>query len=195
MSSRYYRIGMVAIIALLVVIFLVYQLTQPVSNLPERPYVTERNQALGFSLAFPTGDAGYYLDQSVELDEPDGLRKVMTLVPYQSLKDYWEPSPGTETPPAITAYIFDNLRSLTLADWLRRFNDFSRLSLALAPPTETTINGAPAVRYEADGLYRANVVAVESSGKIVLLIGEFHDRNSYLYTDFWSVVASFAFAD
>lgn len=185
---------MVMVVVLLTVLLLVYYTTTPKETVSARPYITEVNSSLGYSFMFPSGDAGFFLDQSGEFQDSDGFRKALVLVPYVSLGDYWRPAADTPSPPVIRIFIFDNIRALPLGDWLSRLNDFSRYQQALDTPIETTINGFSALRYTADGPYRANVVAIQSGNRIALLVGEYTDPNSSLYSDFWSVVAAFNFS-
>jgi len=191
MSPKVYRVGMLMVVVLLAVLLLVNFLTTPEETVSARPYITEVNTSLGYSFTFPSGDAGFFLDQSDEFQDSDGFRKALVLVPYVSLSDYRRPATDTAIPPVISIFIFDNIRALPLGEWLSRFNDFSRYDRALDTPTATTINDLEALRYSADGPYHANVVAVQSGNRIALLVGEYTDSNSSLYSDFWSIVAGF----
>lgn len=179
---------------LAIVLVAAWQLSSsnPVPTTDVRPSVTEANLNIGYRFDFPTGERGFYLDQSTDLNEPDGLRKALVLIPYSDLEAYWEPAEGAELPPVINIYVFDNVGNLSLREWVERFGDFSRQNLAVNSIEETTIAGANALRYEADGLYRANVIAIEQAGQVALLVGEFTDRDTQLFSDYWNIAASFS---
>lgn len=157
-----------------------------------RTIISESNSDIGYSFSFPSGDSGFYLDQSADLTEADGLRKAIVLIPYADLNSYWAPSEGSTPPPVVNIYVFDNIANLKISDWVTKYDVFSRHSRAVSSIDETTLNGATALRYETDGSYRSYVLVLSRGNQVAVLIGEFTDPDTQLFNDFWNIAASFA---
>jgi len=102
-------------------------------------------------------------------------------------------APG-ESPPTITIAAYRNPANLTPATWAGEYPQFSNLPLMVGEARETTIAGAPAIRYLVDGLYRMDTVLVAHRTTIYLISGGFLEEDSLVRRDFETFVESLSLA-
>lgn len=137
------------------------------------------NDQYGFSFDIPEG-------YDIRETQPRSGEHYIMLSP----KGFQAPQ-GGEGPPMITVHVIRaNSTSTDLSSWLRS-NNVSNFNLATGSLASTTVDGTAAVRYNHDGLYAARVVALIHRGNIILITGQYMDRNDPIYSDFDKVVSSF----
>lgn len=182
------------IIALIILLLiggsLYFLLKSGILESPERLENSYRNEVYGISFEYPEG---YVLD---ERELGNGERRHYHISLFEDtpfVRDLLAGNViGTEAPPAISVDFFqNNLDNEPLWRWIRGNNN-SNWKLSDERYASTTVGGAEAVKYTADGLYRGDYIVFLHGGNVVMLSVTYHTQGDKLRDDFGkTVVPSF----
>lgn len=151
-----------------------------------------RDTTIGYRFTYPKGPSGYVLVSDTETTHADFVSGVI-LFDRAEYEEFLRATDAREGPPAMHVRVYENTQNLDAPVWTDRNQNESNVHLAFGEPEETTLAGANAVRYTADGLFPTDTYVVASHGYIFVLMGSYFDRESALYKDFQDLVRSFTF--
>ncbi len=100
---------------------------------------------------------------------------------------------GGEGPPTFTLQIYRNTENLTPQAWVERNPQLSNLPLKIGETQELEVSDAPAIAYDADGLYPNRNLVFTHGELLYYLNGSYLERESALYRDFTPLVESIEF--
>lgn len=150
---------------------------------------TYTSPALGLTFAYRPGPSGYVIEEREPAQPTDLLG---TVVAIQSA-DVGQAPEGGEGPPTITMQAFKNATNLAPEAWAEANVQYSNINLKMGEVQTTQVNGAPGIRYMADGLYASENVVVARGETIYIFTGMFMDENSDLRRDFAPLLNSVRF--
>ena len=141
------------------------------------------NAELGFSLEYRERPEGYFLQEPRGPSEHPDFLKTLVLIDKKEHEELLNSSNGREGPPTITMLVFENPEKLQPGAWAEA-NNVSNIALLRGEIVETSIGGAPAIRYEVDGLYLSDTVIVASGSYIYVISGSYLEEGSDIRRDF-----------
>ncbi len=157
---------------------------------PTAPYVSE---TYGFQFNYPVGADGYLLAEPIVASPAEGAAKTILLVHADDVELYTNPPIGGEGPPAISIYVFNNINKQRPQAWAEAQLAYSNLGLALSEIEETTVDGALAIRYRADGLYPSNTTVITNGSWVYVVSGSYRDETAPTYRDYDTLLSSITF--
>jgi hypothetical protein len=89
--------------------------------------------------------------------------------------------------------VYKNTKNLSARAWADENKSVSNIGLKVGDITDATIQGAKGIRYDVDGLYRAQTLVVTSNGYVYIISASYLDENSATYKDFASILGAFLF--
>lgn len=151
------------------------------------------DRSLGFGFEFKKGNDGYVLEVpphgNEEASDFEDAVFLMQKADYDAMK-----SGGVmEGPPSITVLVYKNTKNLSARAWADANKTVSNIGLKAGEVSDTTIQGAKGIRYDVDGLYRAQTLVVSSNGYVYVISGSYLDENSAIFKDFGTILGSFLF--
>lgn len=147
--------------------------------------------SLGLEFQYPTGADGYILKEIDSLEAPADLVREIVLTRTEDA-DKNLPAEG-EGPPTLTLLVFKNTSKQWPQIWADQHVQYSNINLKIGEVSETTVGGANAIRYIADGLYASQNIVLAHGDYVYMISGMFIDKNSPLYSDFEPLVKSVRF--
>lgn len=148
-----------------------------------------QNSTYGISFIYEAGANGYVLlEPDPDVADTAGLVDALMLMDAPSFRMLQMADEPQEGPPAISILVLENPDAVPVEEWIGNVNDVVVPDLSTF--REAAINTAPAIRFEADGLYRSNNVAFAHEGHIFLISGGFIDRDSKIVDDFETLLNS-----
>ncbi|HEU4677769.1 MAG TPA: hypothetical protein VFS75_03585 [Candidatus Paceibacterota bacterium] len=196
---------LLTITLIVAVIFVAYFLTRPKANAPlsapegvESPVPLEndaltlyRDESLGLSFTYPSGDAGYVVrDPRIAEREAE---KTIVLVHAADAAVYDTPAADGELPPTLSIVVYDNASKQFPGAWAESHTAQSGYGQKIGDAEDLVVGGANAIRYAADGLYRASVTVIAHGSRIYVVRGEYLDEASPIYRDYESLLDSITF--
>jgi hypothetical protein len=142
------------------------------------------------TLAYRTNPDGYRLDTFTRRTDDDPTFVSAAVLLRKSDYDQLGNSAPREGPPTImvAAYRIDAAQSPRA--WAEQYPQFSNLPLLIGERSDSTIVGAPALRYTIDGLYRTNMALVAHNGFMYVFAGAYVEENSSLQRDLETILQS-----
>jgi len=185
---------LIILVALVIVVagyFLFRTDATEVSQGPGTQYSTLSSSELGIEFSYRAGPQGYMLEESTAGDVQAGLLKTFTLI---SAEDASREMPiGGEGPAVIAILIFENPQNQRPQAWADTHLPYSSINLKMGDVSETTVGGANAIRYRADGLYASENAVVAHGDSIYVITGQFMDEDSDMRRDFQPLLESVRF--
>lgn len=152
---------------------------------------TFSSSELGLEFNYKAGSDGYVLEEMSSSAVGSGPMK--TLVLTRSEDKLSGVPVGGEGPPTITLNIFDNKNKQWPQTWVDTHTQYSNINLKITNPVETSIGGAKAIRYMADGLYVSDNVVITHGDSVYMVSGMFLEEDSNLRRDFQPLLDSIRF--
>ncbi|MFA5996449.1 MAG: hypothetical protein WC790_01865 [Candidatus Paceibacterota bacterium] len=154
-------------------------------------YSTFSSSELGIEFSYRSGPQGYVLEESAPADAQAGLVKVLTLIRAEDASR--EMPVGGEGPAIMAVHIFENPQKQWPQMWADTHIPYSNINLKTGDVSETTVGGANAIRYIADGLYASENAVVAHGDSIYVITGQFLDKDSDIRRDFQPLLESIRF--
>jgi len=151
------------------------------------------NEDVGFSFEYRERPQGYFLQEPRGADEHPDFAEVLVLTNKKEHEELLQSTNGREGPPTITTLIFNNPERLSPSAWADANPGLSNIGLIRGDVVETSVAGAPAIRYTADGLYLSDTLIIANGGYIYAITGSYLEENSLIRRDFEPFLTSFAF--
>src|SRR3990167_6780193 len=151
------------------------------------------NEDVGFSFEYRERPQGYFLQEPRGADEHPDFAEVLVLTNKKEHEELLQSTNGREGPPTITMLIFNNPERLSPSAWADANLGLSNIGLIRGEVVETSVAGAPAIRYTADGLYLSDTLIVANGGYIYAITGSYLEENSRIRQDFEPFLASITF--
>src|SRR3989344_3027470 len=151
------------------------------------------NEDVGFSFEYRERPQGYFLQEPRGADEHPDFAEALVLTNKKEHEELLQSTNGREGPPTITMLIFNNPERLSPSMWADANLGLSNIGLIRGEVVETSVAGAPAIRYTADGLYLSDTLIVANGGYIYAITGSYLEENSRIRQDFEPFLASITF--
>ncbi|MEZ4104068.1 MAG: hypothetical protein R3B60_02145 [Candidatus Paceibacterota bacterium] len=162
------------------------------------------NEEFNFSFAYESGETALSsIESSPEQLGNGSLQQMYVLMESKAMIDFQNKEEGTEAPATISILVFDpDLSSSTLEvatsstvgeeikSWAMANNGFTNINLAKGEVEEIKVDGAPAVKYQTDGLYEQDVYIARYRGLVYLFVGQYLEVGDYMDTSFDKVMES-----
>lgn len=149
------------------------------------------DQEINLEFTYPEGDDGYILKQMGASGEVLGLVDFIVLT---KTEDTLKEIPiGGEGPAIISIAVYENTKKEWPAVWVMNNPRLSNYNLKMEEPRETSVDGAKAVNYFADGLYASNNFIVTNGKYVYVFSGQYLDKDSKIFTDFENILSSVKF--
>ena len=149
--------------------------------------------ALGFGFEYKKGKSGYVLDVpphgNEEAADFEDAIVLMQKVDYDAVQS----GSAMEGPPSITLLVYKNPKKLSARAWADANESVSNINLKIGEILDTTIQRAKGIRYEVDGLYRAETLVVTYGDYVYVLSGSYLDTESAIHKDFSALLGTFIF--
>lgn len=151
------------------------------------------DESLGLGFEFKKGDDGYVL--SVPPHGNEEAADFESAIVLMSKSDYEATQNGTamEGPPSITVLVYKNTKNLSARAWADANKSVSNIDLKIGEVSDTTIQGAKGIRYDADGLYQSETLIVTFGEYVYVLTGSYADKESAIRKDFSTILGTFIF--
>lgn len=151
-----------------------------------------KNNDLGFSFEYEKSPKGYIAQEILSINNPLFAGGVVLTgrSEYEEIKQSLD---AREGPPTISVEVYKNTEILSPALWVTKHPKESNSGMMLGATTETTVGGANAVQYTADGLYATNTYVIAHANYMFVLRGAYLDQATSMYIDFQNIVDSFKF--
>src|SRR3989344_98018 len=147
---------------------------------------------LGLQFDYKVGLTGYVLEERVSALAGTLVRTLTLFQTEDKIKGILE---GGEGPAVIAIQVFNNPQGESPETWANENVQYSNINLKQGEISKTSIGGAPAIRYMADGLY-ASEIAVFTKGEYAYIItGQFIDADSDIRRDFVPFLDSIRFME
>jgi len=154
-------------------------------------FTTYSNPEFGVEFTYPDGPSGYVLDESISANPDTGLVHTIVLMRAEDAENSLPID--SEGPPTITLQIFNNTDNQLALGWAETFSLLSNFNLKTSDVTQSTVDGANAISYMADGLYTSDNVVVTQGEHVYMVSEMFTDSESQLRNDFLQLVESIRF--
>lgn len=167
------------------------------------------NEDLNFSFTYESGETALSSMETLpQQSENPNLLKMYVLMESKALDEFnkdKENEEGREAPPAISVLVFErastteaeNATSSSSFDrikkWAEDNSQFSSINLAQGNIEETKIDGAPAIHYQADGLYAQDIYVVKYGKRMYLFVGQHLEEGDYMQTSYNKLIGSVLF--
>ncbi|RJQ35052.1 hypothetical protein C4556_00875 [Candidatus Parcubacteria bacterium] len=151
------------------------------------------NENIGFSFEYRERPQGYFLQEPRGTDEHPDFVKALVLTNKQEYEELLQSTNGREGPPTITTLIFNNPERLSPSAWADANPGLSNIGLIRGEVVETSVAGAPAIRYAADGLYLSDNVIIANGSYIYAITGFYLEEDSRIREDFEPFLHSITF--
>lgn len=151
------------------------------------------DRSLGFGFEFKKGNDGYVLDVPPHGNEEAADFEDAVVLMHKPDYDAMQSGGAMEGPPSITVLVYKNTKNLSARAWADENKSVSNIGLKVGDITDATIQGAKGIRYDVDGLYRAQTLVVTSNGYVYIISASYLDENSATYKDFASILGAFLF--
>ncbi len=145
----------------------------------------------GMTFEYATGVDGYVIEERIPVAADEEAIKTIVLIPSEDATN--DPPLGGEAPPALSVTLYKNNENLSPQAWAERNPQHSNIHLLQGATVSSTIAGADAIRYMADGLYVSENIVISHNGMIYLITGQFIDHHSDIRRDFSPLVESINF--
>lgn len=208
--------GIVAVVTI-IILGAVYYFFGPPSN--DRTVVTNTtetiaNEDLNFSFSYESGETALSSMETVpEQFGSSTLKKMYMLMETKELESFNQAKANGETreaPPAISILVFDKASTTEatstsstatstnssverVKQWAKENNQFTNINLATGNIEETEIDGASAIHYQTDGLYKQDVYVARYGKKMYLFVGQSFSDGDYMQEAFKKVIDSVLF--
>lgn len=152
-----------------------------------------RSDDLGIRFEYRVEPDGYTLVEQEASNFPH--EDVVAYVSLFNTKEYaalLASSVPAEGPPTITVVVYNNPHHYTPREWVEQERFVSNVDLANVEAAEFQFNGAPAVRYSADGLYTNDIIVAENNGRIYYISGSYGVEDSPIRRDFLDMLQYFS---
>lgn len=152
------------------------------------------DETIGFSFDYRQSPDGYVVKEM-----PSGYNNseefVKTIIVRLTKDEALLQGPNVpgEAPPAISINIFKNTEKLWPAVWADKNPMYSNTNTKPGDVIETSVGGAKAVTYSADGLYVMQNFVVTNGDYVFVLTGEQIAEHDRVALDFGQLVESFKF--
>ncbi len=189
------KISYLIILLVIVLIggYFVFSGDKGVENLPESSNTTIHSDSeFGFEFSYRTGPDGYVLEEVRPTDL--GTNFIKALILFRTEDTEREMPVGGEGPPVMAVAVFDNPERQSPQVWADTNVQYSTINLKIGDVSETTVGGASAIRYMADGLYVSENLIVANGEHIYIITGQFLDQDSDIRRDFSPLVQSIRFS-
>ena len=154
------------------------------------------NEALGFSFDYRTGPNGYVLQEAkAQVGTKTDFVTNIVLTGTKELAAFREQAEAREGPPTIGVMVFKNSQNLFPEEWAKENRTYSNIDLVVGDQVEMEVDGAKAVRYIVDGLYRLDTVVVAEKNYIYVFTGALVEGDSPIEKDFEPFLDSVRFVD
>lgn len=151
-----------------------------------------RDETFGYQFSYERNPVGYIAIDENESQDPDFLYGII-LFDRNEYEAFQENTDAREGPPAIHVRVYSNSEKMSAFDWPQSNPLASNINLALAEPSEATIDGANAAYYVVDGLYPTETYVIAHGQYIYVLSGSYLEKDSNIYKGFQSIIDSFTF--
>lgn len=151
------------------------------------------DRSLGFAFEFKKGKEGYVLTVPPHGNEEASDFEDAVVLMQKSDYDAMQSGSAMEGPPSITALVYKNTKKLSARAWADANKSVSNIELKIGEVTDTIVQGAQGVRYEIDGLYRAEMLVVTFGDYVYVLSGSYLDAESAIRNDFSAMLNTFIF--
>ncbi len=208
--------GIVAVITV-IILGAVYYFFGPPSN--DRTVVTNTtetitNEDLNFSFSYESGETALSSMETVpEQFGSSTLQKMYMLMETKELESFNQAKATgeiREAPPAISVLVFNKATTTEatatsstatstdssierVKQWAKENNQFTNINLATSDIEETEIDGASAIHYQTDGLYKQDVYVARYGKKMYLFVGQYFSEDDYMQNAFKKVIESVLF--
>lgn len=183
-------ISIIIILLVFVGLYFVLSISENTKNQEvNRSTAVYSSKELGIEFTHPVGQDGYVLEENTPAVE-QGLLKTVVLIRAEDVNKI---PVGGEGPATITLNVFKNLKKQWPRIWADEHVQSSNINLKVGDVLETTVGGANAIRYKADGLYASDTIVVAHGENIYVIRGMYIDENSLLRMDFSPIVQSIRF--
>ena len=199
------KVALIFILVLLVGVVLVYILQTSLrgtleEGIADTPVGDEtvseqyKDAVSGLTFSYRAGSDAYIL---LEQDSNDITAethvKTVTLMRLNEYEEVLASTEPREGPPAIQLHVFENPNQLSPNAWAEEYLAYSNFNLIIGDSEETTVSGAEAITYRADGLYVSENYVVVHGDNAYVLTGQFLDESSDIRQDFAELVSSITF--
>lgn len=156
---------------------------------------TVADEGTGITFTYKAGNGGYRLIEPATTQYgDDSLVKAYVMMPEEDYQRIERGEYGAgEAPPTITLFVLNDADDSDATEWARAHNLFTNIELAMGTPTQTTVGGADALQYRADGLYAMDTYIVSSNGKKYVISGSFISAGTPITADFAALLGSISF--
>jgi hypothetical protein len=186
------------VICLLVVAFLAYSNLVPRAQAPEEIPKTENgngseskrvvNEAFGFSYSYRSGADGYAVVTPESAVRKD-LVFSQSIMDKDDYDDLLSSDIPRESPIALTLQVYRNPMNLEAREWITS-TDASNYSLSAdGTITEEQLGSGTYLRYQFDGLYRADAYVIGREGYIYLFTNMWDNPESNMKKDMEELIA------
>lgn len=217
MNNQKNIVAVIVAVVTVVILGAVYYFFGPPSN--DRMIVTNTtetiaNEELNFSFSYESGETA--LSSMETLPEQFGsstLQKMYMLMDTRELESFnqaKEKGEVREAPPAISVLVFEKASTTEaivasstasssdssvekVKQWAKDNNQFTNFNLATSDIEETEIDGASAIHYQTDGLYKQDVYVARYGKKMYLFVGQSMNEGDYMQESFKKVIDSVLF--
>ncbi len=172
---------------------------------------TIANKDLNFSFSYESGETA--LSSMETLPEQFGgtLLKMYVLMESKELDAFnqaKEKGETRETPPAISVLVFERATSTEssatttasssssmekVKQWAVDNSQFTNINLVQGEIEEIEMDGATAIHYRTDGLYKQDVYVARYGKKMYLFVGQSMNEGDYMQSAFQKVIESVLF--
>lgn len=152
------------------------------------------DETFGFEFTYRKGPDGYVTLEDRESQHSDFVTGLM-LINEEEYRILQESTDAREGPPTMNMRVYRNDANLHPPVWAMRNPNETNYNLMIGEPEETVVGGANAIRYTVDGLYPIDTYVVAHGEHVYVLMGAYLERDSQIYVDFQTLVASFNFPE
>lgn len=153
-------------------------------------FTRHRDCEFGIEFEYRERPDGYLLEVPGEdPDLPEVLRRLVLVLE----SDHGQLPEAGEGPPTISIAVGRNPDALSPSDWAAAHPGVSNLHLKLNEIAAFELDGAPAIRYLADGLYVADTVVATHGGDAYVMSSAYLDGDSTIRRDFEPLLQSIRF--
>ena len=166
-----------------------------------------KNEDLRFSFSYESGETALSSMETPNQIEDKDLLKMYVLMQSEALDEFNKnkaTGSATEAPPAISVLVFNRATTTETSNatstsidrikqWAEDNSKFTSINLVQGNVEETKIDGASAIHYKADGLYKQDVYVVRYGKKMYLFVGQSLEDGDYMQTAFSKLMETVIF--
>lgn len=161
-------------------------------------FVTYEDKNLGFKFDYRESPNGYKIGKIIgKNSDPNYLFissvELMLKSDDETFTEMKNRGVSGEAPPKIYVSVYRNIDKLWPAVWADKNPMYSNINTKLGDMIETSVGGAKAVTYSADGLYVMQNFVVTNGDYVFVLTGEQIAEHDHVALDFGPLVESFKF--